>query len=262
MWHLQLQLNMLSIGKLSPSIISPLKLRDLLIDVQTRIAAPLRLPGDPKADLWHFYKTLTCTTIVEEDKILVVVPVPLLDSNDDFEVYRVHNLPIPFNASDGVMSGSVASYQLEAEAIAVNTQRTNFVLLTQRELEGCSKPSIGFCSIKSPVYPISLNRFCITALFMKNTETVEQNCRPMVRLNAVLPMAEYLTDGNWIITTQRKLVFSLVCQENEGGTREIEVQPPLDIIRLPMSCSASNEYMSLMPYYQKESKFEVEDSIF
>ena len=110
---------------------------------------------------------LTCTTIVEEDTILVVVPVPLLDSNDDFEVYRVHSLPIPFNASDGVMSGSVASYQLEAEAIAVNTQRTNFVLLTQGELEGCSKASIGFCSIRSPVYPISLNRFCITALFTK-----------------------------------------------------------------------------------------------
>ena len=255
--HLQLQLNMLSIGKLSPSIISPLKLRDLLIDIQTRIATPLRLPGDPKADLWHFYKMLTCTTIVEEDKILV----PLLDSNDDFEVYRIHNLPIPFNASDGVMSGSVASYQLEAEAIAVNTQRTNFVLLTQGELEGCSKASIGFCSIRSPVYPIRLNRFCITAPFMKNTEIVKQNCQPMVRLNAILPMAEYLTDGNWIITTQRKLEFSLVCQESEGGTREIEVQPPLGIIRLPMSCKASNEYMSLMPYYQKESKFEVEDSI-
>ena len=83
----------------------------------------------------------------------------------------------------------------------------------------------------------------------------------MVRLNAILPLAEYLTDGNWIITTQRKLVFSLVCQESEGGTWEIEVQPPLGIIRLPTSCKASNEYTSLMPYYQKESKFEVEDSI-
>ena len=66
--HLQLQLSTLSIGKLSPSIISPLALRDLLVDIQTGIAAPLRLPGDPKADLWHFYKTLTCTTIVEEGK--------------------------------------------------------------------------------------------------------------------------------------------------------------------------------------------------
>ena len=65
---------------------------------------------------------------MEEDNILVVVPVPLLDSNDDFDVYRVHYLPIPFNSSDGVMSGSVASYRLEAGAIAVNTQRTNFVL--------------------------------------------------------------------------------------------------------------------------------------
>ena len=194
--HLQLQLNMLSIGKLSPSIISPLKLRDLLVDIQTRISAPLRLPGDPKADLWHFYKTLTCTTIVEEDEILVVVPVPLLDSNDDFDVYRVHSLPIPFNSSDGVMSGSVASYRLEAEAIAVNTQRTNFVLLTREELEGCSKASIGFCSIKSPVYPVSLNSFCITALFMKNTETIEQNCQTVVQLKTVLPMAEYLNDGN------------------------------------------------------------------
>ena len=60
---------------------------------------------------------------MEEDKILVVVPVPLLDSksNDDFDIYRVHNLPIPFNSSDGVMSGPVASYRLEAGAIAVNT---------------------------------------------------------------------------------------------------------------------------------------------
>ena len=96
---------------------------------------------------------------------------------------------------------------------------------------------------------------------MKNTETIEQNCQTVVQLKTVLPMAEYLTDVNWIITTQRKLVLSLVCQDNQGGVREIEVQPPLDIIQLPMSCLASNEYMSLMPYYQKERKFLVEDSI-
>ena len=41
----------------------------------------------------------------------------------------------------------------------------------------------------------------------------------------------------------------------------MEVQPTLDIIRLPMLCSASNEYLSLMTYYQRESKFLVEDSI-
>ena len=129
-----------------------MKLRDLLLDIQTRVNAPLRPPGDPKTDLWHFYKLLTCTTVVEEDNILVVVPVPFLDSKDDFEVYRVHYLPIPFNSSNGAMSEVVASYRLDGDAIAVNTQRTDFVLLTEKELEGCSKPMIGFYSIKNPVY--------------------------------------------------------------------------------------------------------------
>ena len=72
-------------------------------------------------------------------------------------------------------------------------------------------------------------------------------------------MAEYLTDGNWIITTQQKLTFSLVSQGNGEGVRQMEVPPPLDIIRLPRSCSALNEYMPLMPYYQRESNFLVED---
>ena len=80
---------MLSIGKLSPGVITPSKLRDLLLDIQTRVNAPLRPPGDPKTDLWHSYKLLTCTTVVQEDKILVVVPVLTLDSNEDFEVCRV-----------------------------------------------------------------------------------------------------------------------------------------------------------------------------
>ena len=87
--HLQLQSNMLSIGKLSPGVITPSKLRDLLLDIQTRVNAPLRPPGDPKTDLWHSYKLLTCTTVVQEDKILVEVPVLTLDSNEDFEVCRV-----------------------------------------------------------------------------------------------------------------------------------------------------------------------------
>ena len=38
---------------------------------------------------------------------------------------------------------------------------------------------------------------------------LQQNCQTVLQLHAVLPMAEYLTDGNRIITTQRKLSFPL-----------------------------------------------------
>ena len=84
----------------------------------------------------------------------------------------------------------MASYRLEADAIAVNTQGTNLVLLTEKELEGCSKPLISFRSTKSPVYPISLDRFCITDLFIKNKDRVQQSCQTVVKLDAVLQMAD------------------------------------------------------------------------
>ena len=68
MEHLQLQLNMLSRGNLSPIVITPLKLHDFLLEIQARINAPLRLPGYPKTDLWHFYKLLTGSTIADGEQ--------------------------------------------------------------------------------------------------------------------------------------------------------------------------------------------------
>ena len=205
-----------------------------------------------------------CTTIAEPDKILVVVPIPLLESNSDWEVYQVHNLPVPFNSNNGeatTQSPMVAQYRLEANAIAVNTERTNFVLLTKDKMESCSKPVVGLCPIKSPVYPISLSKFCITALFMNNQQQIKESCRTSARLNYVIPMAEYLTDGYWIVTTQRRLSFSVVCQTERTRVGDIRVEPPLGVVRLGMSCTASNEYMTLLPYYQEESKLQVHDSL-
>ena len=124
----------------------------------------------------------------------------------------------------------VVSYRLEAEAIAVNAQRANFVLLTEKVLDGCSKPMIGFCSVKSPVHPISLDRSCITAMFIKKKERIEQHCQTVVKLDAVLPMAEYLTDGNRIITAQRKLKPGhCPSPDFEGGGSDI--LPPVPIRR-------------------------------
>lgn len=39
----------------------------------------------------------------------------------------------------------VAKYDLEANSIAVNTDRTQYMLLLSDELRSCSNPSMGFC---------------------------------------------------------------------------------------------------------------------
>ena len=51
MEHLQLQLNMLSHGHLSPSVISPRDLRKMLTEVRAHLPPFLKLPNDPGREL-------------------------------------------------------------------------------------------------------------------------------------------------------------------------------------------------------------------
>ena len=94
--QLLLQLNFLAIGRLTPSIITPDNLRKLIIQIQENIKPPLRLTADPKDELWKFYSYLTCSTLMDRGKIIVTVKIPLLDSREEYEVFKVHTLPIPW----------------------------------------------------------------------------------------------------------------------------------------------------------------------
>ncbi|VDI31580.1 Hypothetical predicted protein, partial [Mytilus galloprovincialis] len=66
--HLMFQLNMLSLGHLSPAVIRPTDSRNLLLE----LSAQFRVPFDPKEDLC---KTLTCSTLINEEKMIVVISV-------------------------------------------------------------------------------------------------------------------------------------------------------------------------------------------
>ena len=66
--NLRLELNMLSLDHLSPSTITPQALKLLLTQIKTRLPSSLKLPEDPETNIWHFYRTLTCTIILDGDK--------------------------------------------------------------------------------------------------------------------------------------------------------------------------------------------------
>lgn len=74
--HLQLQLNLLSLKRLAPSTITPNNLMMLLSEIESRLPSSLHLHGDPDKDLWTFYQWLTCATVLERKRILVIVPIP------------------------------------------------------------------------------------------------------------------------------------------------------------------------------------------
>ncbi|XP_046574034.1 uncharacterized protein LOC124282108 [Haliotis rubra] len=262
--HLHLQLNMLSLGHMSPSTITPTQLLTILREVKIHLPPRFKLAGDPENELWDFYRTLKCTTLLYDNKIVVVVSLPLLDLDGHVEIYQAHNLPVPILANEidnpaNSLHNLIAKYKLEASLIAVNTKRTKYMLLKDTEKHGCTASLVGYCQIQSPAYPINFSQLCIVSLFMKNEQKVKKFCRTEVMPQTILPLAEYLTTGQWVIATRERLDFTIVCESDVRRPSALTARPPLGVIRLEESCSASNDYLTLLPYYQNESRYSFED---
>ncbi len=49
------------------------------------------------------------------------------------------------------------------------------------------------------------------SIYLEDNKKIKQNCEILVKPNSQLPKADYLTNGQWIVTTTSKLVFTIVC---------------------------------------------------
>ena len=87
----------LSSNVLSPSIISPVDLRQLLTEViQDLVGLPkLGLPSNHEGKgIWDYYRLLKIKCLVYRDALFVTVSVPLIDKSQTLTVYKIHNLSI------------------------------------------------------------------------------------------------------------------------------------------------------------------------
>ena len=85
--------------------------------------------------------------------------IPLIDTTGEYELFRVHSFAIPRNRAN--QTTLLASYNLEANAIAVDKKRTQFALLTAEEINACSRHHLHFCTFQSPVYSILGSTACL-----------------------------------------------------------------------------------------------------
>ena len=83
-----------------------------------------------------------------------------------------------------------------------------------------------FCNPKSPIYRINLSKSHVIALFLKNKENVQRDCKSMVYLNSRLPFWEYVHSGVWTVVTSDVLKFTIVCQDRSVMQGEVVVHPP------------------------------------
>ena len=100
------------------------------------------------------------------------------------------------------------------------------------------------------------SKLCTVALFMKDTGDEKNYCKTKVEPNSILSRRYHIINVLWFIVTQNTLTVTVVCPQKQ---KETHVNPPLGIIKLNMSCSATSSYLTLLPYYHNESKWVIQD---
>ena len=255
---LKSELNMLSMQHLSTNTISPKDLKELLIEVESKLPNNFELPRNPRKDIWYFYKTLTSITYLEDNEIRIVLKIPLINTKEEYEVYRIYNLPLPMATKQ---TNIMLKYTLETDMLMVSKDRSKFSLLTESAFHVCNSFHYRFCNPETAFYQANINRFCVVALFMQNQRDIKTFCKQMVILDQKLPLTSYLSYGLWIVVTNVPLTFTINCQSHKPKTYDIKIESPFGIIKLNNTCKASNKYLQLPEYFGKHSYFERSDPL-
>ena len=90
---------------------------------------------------------LPCTTILEDDRIVVVMSIPLLDFTGQYDVIKVHNIPLPMHEAQTKSPSQsiptmVAMYDIEYPGLLINKDGNRYTLLSENEIVACSSHEI------------------------------------------------------------------------------------------------------------------------
>lgn len=243
----KMELDQLALGHLAPTVIHPGELKRILIDIQSKIPSHLTLPA-PVENIWYYYRTLTCVTLVNDRRFITMVNLPLLELSSTFEIYQVHNIPLPYPGTK-----MTATYMLESTNIAVNVKQTQYILLTATDLASCNNPSTKFCTLRSPLFDFGESRLCVIALFRQDEPAVSKDCQTVVKLDTTLPQAVYIPDGNWVVVNANPLLFTIICLGEQ--TYQVQTRPPVFGLQVAPACEAFADGITLPPFYHRESYY-------
>ena len=238
-------LMMLSSGKLNPALINPTQLKNELISIQKQLPPTIRLPQDPLENVWHYYKYLTVNYMPHVEKIIMLIKIPLVDNHSLLGLYKVYNLPV---LNPGL--GKSVKYNLEGHSLAVSHDLKYATIPTDSEFIECTLASGHFCSLRSAMYHMHKTSWCLTALFLKNDQLVEENCEISVT-NVTGSEVVYLDQGNWPIATTEPDQMEIICTALQHA---IPINPPITSVNLQPACSAFSSKFKLPPYFRKLSK--------
>ena len=163
----------LTTHKVTPNLIPPTDLGDILQDVNNKLVAnpKLTLPVNKNADILSYYQFLKINAFVHRDMLIVVLILPLIDKDLEFDLFKAHSLPLLHPQLKKVFT-----YDLESPYIALRSDSNYFTIPLQDDILTCSISAGHFCNLNTPLYPVSSTTECIYHLLVNNRDKIEEFC--------------------------------------------------------------------------------------
>ena len=218
-------LNIHITGKLTPSITDPVHLRQELLQINKQLPTRLSLPKDPHRNIWHYYRFLTVSLVMN--------------------LCKIYNLPI----YNHCISRSL-TYQLEETNLAIAKDNKYATILSDTEFIRCTLADGHFCDLNTDLYHVDTNQWCVTAIFFKDNDKISTYCRVAI-CNITGPQANYLDQGLWAFSVETPISLEIKCEDH---SQVKTLQPPITLINLQPACSAFSSTIKLPPYFKWYSK--------
>ena len=126
--------------------------------------------------------------------------------------------------------------------------------ISEHQFHMCRDASGQFCNIDTPLQPLANPPSCITALYAKNTASINMRCSLQIRSTSSVSIPTSIAPNIWILTSAPSAVTTeITLNDPEVATRFITLWKTIHILHLPPACSATSPHFHLPPHYEMQA---------
>ncbi len=225
--------------RVTPNLIPPTNLREILEDVVKKLESnpKLTLPVSQDTSIWSYYQFLKIDAFVHKDILIVLLIIPLIDTDLQFDVYKAHSLPLLHPDLKKVFT-----YEIENPYLAIRADGNYLTLPLHDDILSCSISAGHFCNLNTPLYPIKNTRQCTYHLLTNQEKEIERDCK--------INIQEYSHDQA-INLDQNIWALSILDIPTElhvtclTYSYEIKITANFQLVELENSCQAYNPNLIL-----------------
>ena len=114
----------------------------------------------------------------------------------------------------------LAYNNLESNYLAINSDRSQYILMTENQVKECIQSGLQICNVKSLIRNANVGLNCLLSNFNQDKVHVQEYCNVWIH-QMTLPTAFYLSNNVYLVILDKLTVFHLSCQKADSGRQQI-----------------------------------------